>query len=272
MLALLLLVTLIFAPMTFVQAQKPAGLAASALANPSFSWIRRSAPGFRVYFLRDSYPAANQDSLLARLPPALAHARSLIQAPPLDGPIDLFFIESRAHMRALTGAQATGLSQNSTRTILLVTNTDWRAFERHEIMHVVAERSWGPPATDTAWLQEGLAQAADGVCAGYLNADIVLALTRKHGWIPLELVLTKFREQPDVRAYLQAAAFTDYLLKQFGPGPLRDLWGRGATLDSAIGGKTLALLEGHWKQHLTASRKVSRDMIARVESDSMGCG
>src|SRR5215217_9005576 len=67
----------------------PAGLAAVALADSSFTWIRREAPGFRVYFLADSYAAAHQDSLLARLPPALAHARSLISAPALDGPIDL---------------------------------------------------------------------------------------------------------------------------------------------------------------------------------------
>src|SRR5215216_6854034 len=63
------------------RSQGPAGLAAAALADTSFKWIERQASGFRVYFLADSYPAAHQDSLLARLPKALAQTRELIQAP-----------------------------------------------------------------------------------------------------------------------------------------------------------------------------------------------
>jgi hypothetical protein len=261
---------LAFVPELFAQAQKPAGLAAAALANPSFTWIRRDAPGFRVYFLAGSYAAAHQDSLLARLPPALGHARSIITAPALDGPIDLFFIESRAHMSVLIGGSATGFAQPSTRTVLLVTNPEWRAFERHEIMHVVAGQTWGPPAADTAWLQEGLAQAADGACAGYSNTDVMLALTQRHGWIPLDVVLTKFREQPDVRAYLQAAAFVDYLLGQYGPRPLERLWRRGARPDSLVSGDTLATHERRWKGHLTPRQDVEPSALAAIESK--GCG
>jgi hypothetical protein len=252
------------------QAQKPAGLAAAALADPSFSWIRREVPGFRVYFLAGSYAAAHQDSLLARLPAALGHARSLIGAPVLEGSIDLFFIESRAQMTALIGGRATGFAQPSTRTVLLVTNPHWRAFERHEIMHVVAGQTWGPPAAGTDWLQEGLAQAADGACAGYSNADIMLALADRHGWIPLDQVLTKFREQPDVRAYLQAAAFVDYLLHRHGPQPLKRLWRRGAKPDSLIGGDTLTTHERRWKERLRPRRQVGSGTLAAVESE--GCG
>jgi hypothetical protein len=268
--ALFLVPCLASAPVLFPQAQEPAGLAAAALADSSFTWIRREAPGFRVYFLAGSYAAANQDSLLARLPPALAHARSLISAPALDGPIDLFFIESRAQMTALIGGRATGFAQPSTRTVLLVTNPEWRAFERHEIMHVVVGRAWGPPAPNTAWLQEGLAQAADGACAGYSNTDVMLALTKRHGWIPLDVVLTKFREQPDVRAYLQAAAFIDYLLRQYGPRPLESLWRRGASPDSLVSGDTLTVHERRWKEHLSPRQDVGPSTLATVESK--GCG
>lgn len=255
---------------SYAWAQAPAGLAAAALADPSFTWIRREAPGFRVYFLQGSYPAAHQDSLLASLPPALGHARSLIRAPALEGPIDLFYIESRAQMTALIGGRATGFAQPSTRTVLLVTNPEWRGFERHEIMHVVMQRAWGFPAAGTDWLQEGLAQAADGVCAGYSNTDVVLALTRRHGWIPLDVVLTKFREQPDVRAYLQAAAFVDYLLRQYGPRPLERLWRNGARPDSLIAGDTLQVHERRWKAHVSPRREVAATALAAVESK--GCG
>lgn len=265
-----LLLWLAFLPVLSPQAQEPAGLAASALADSSFTWIHRGLAGVRVYFLAGSYPAAHQDSLLARIPAAVSHARALIDAPPLTGPIDLFFIETRAQMTALIGARATGLAQPSTRTVFLVTNPDWRAFERHEIMHVVAQHAWGPPAPGSDWLQEGLAQAAEGVCAGYSNADVMLALTTRHGWIPLDTMLTRFRAQPDLRAYLQAAAFAGYLLQHFGPGPLEELWRRGSRRDSLIRGRPLAFLERRWREELRTRHHVPATTLRAVESK--GCG
>jgi hypothetical protein len=251
------------------RSQAEPGLATAALANASFKWIERQTPGFRVYFLADSYPAAHQDSLLTRLPKALAHARGLIHAPP-PAPIDLFFIETRAQMRALTGIGATGFAQPSARAVFLVTNSDWRAFERHEIMHVVAGQAWGAAGPDTDWLQEGLAQAADGECLGDSNVDVALGLAQRHGWIPLSSVIGAFRQQPDVRAYLQAAAFTDYLLKHFGAESLRRLWREGSTPESLIGGRPLSAIEEQWKRHLVAQHQVSPGPLDRVESK--GCG
>jgi hypothetical protein len=267
----LLLASLALAPFArTLEAQAPAGLAASALADSSFTWIRRSVPGFRVYFLADSYPAAHQDSLLERLPRALSHAHALIKAPELDAPIDLFFIESRAQMTTLIGGRATGFAQPSTRTVLLVTNPDWRAFERHEVMHVIAHHAWGPPAPGNDWLNEGLAQAADGMCAGYSNADIALRLTDRHGWIPLDTLLTRFRAQPDLRAYLQAAAFVDYLLERYGAAAVAQLWRLGSRRDSRIGGQTLAAIERRWRKKLRPRRQVTAHTVAAVESK--GCG
>lgn len=268
----LLLATLAVAPAFErpLEAQAPAGLAASALADSSFTWVRRSIPGFRVYFLADSYPAAHQDSLLGRLPRALSHAHALIKAPELQAPIDLFFIESRAQMTALIGGRATGFAEPSTRTVLLVTNPDWRAFERHEIMHVIAQQAWGPPAPGNDWLNEGLAQAADGMCAGYSNADVALDLAARYGWIALDTLMTRFRAQPDLRAYLQAAAFVDYLLERYGAAAVQKLWQLGSRRESRIRGETLAAIERRWRQGLRPRRQVAAHTVAAVESK--GCG
>ena len=165
------------------QAQAPSGLAAAALANPAFTWLHRSIPGFRVSFLADSYPARHQDSLLARLPLAAQHAQELLHVDPLAAPIDLFFIESRAQMTLLIGGSATGFAQPSARTVLLVTNPGWRAFERHEIMHVIAGQAWGPPGPNTAWLVEGLAQGADGRCGDFSNTGVAMALAARRGFV-----------------------------------------------------------------------------------------
>ena len=251
-------------------AQKPGGLAASALADTSFTWIPRTIPGFRVYFAADSYPAAHQDSLLERLPAALARARTLIDSPAPDAPIDLFFIESRTQMTALIRGRATGFAEPSTRTVILVTNPAWRAFERHEIMHVVAQHAWGAPVPGNDWLVEGLAQAADGMCAGYSNADAMLALTTRHGWIPFDTMLDRFREQPDGRAYLQAAAFVEHLLQRYGAEPVAALWRNGAHARSLIDGETLATIEVRWRDALRATRQVTEAALARIDAE--GCG
>ena len=265
---LAILVLSILSP--FLGAQAPAGLAATALAHPAFAWIPRSAPGFRVYFLADSYPALHQDSLLARLPRAARHAERLIGVPPLREPIDLFFVDSREQMTALVGGRATGFAQPSARTVFLMTHPAWRAFERHEIMHVVAEQAWGRPGPNTDWLQEGLAQAADGRCGNYSNAGVLLALVDRQGWISYPDVLARFRAQPDLHAYLQSAVFVDYVRQQFGPAPLERLWRQGATLEASVAGRKLQDIEREWRVTLREPERPSPAELDAIESK--GCG
>jgi hypothetical protein len=256
---------------TPLAAQEPAGLAARALTQSGFTWERRETPGFRVYFLADSYPSRYQDSLLARLRPAARHAESLIQARSLTQPIDLFFVESREQMTRLIGGRATGFAQPSARAVFLMTNPSWRAFERHEIMHVIAGQAWGwPPAANMDWLVEGLAQAADGRCGAWTNEGVVQALAQRRGWIPLQSVLAEFRSQPDLRAYLQAAAFVAYLLPRVGPERLRDMWVNGVTADTLVGERTLRAHETEWRRSLAPTSLPTGGELDLIEEK--GCG
>ncbi|MEO6445339.1 MAG: hypothetical protein ABIZ91_15330 [Gemmatimonadaceae bacterium] len=252
------------------QSVAPEGLAAAALANREYSWITRQAPGFRAYFLTDSYPARHQDSLLARLDPALSHARSLIGAAPLKEPVDVFFIETRAQMRGIVGAAVTGFAQPSARAVFLVTNPEWRAFERHEVAHVVVGQAWGRAAPNMDWLVEGIAQAADGTCGGFTNSDVAIALAERHGWLPFDDLLLRFRAQGDLRAYLQAAAFAAVLLRDEFASALSDLWKNGATRESAVGGRTLGEIEASWRGALRATRTVPAAQLDVIEE--RGCG
>lgn len=249
----------------------PAGLAAAALANADFSWIRRDAPGYRVYFLADSYPARHQDSLLQRLPDALAHARRLLQVNgSATAPIDLFFIETRPQMQALIGGRATGFAQPSARAVFLMTNPEWRAFEKHEVMHVIAYQGWGQIAPGNDWIQEGLAQFADGRCGAYSNGDVALALSRRHGWIPFDDVVTRFRQLPDLRGYLQAAAFVQYLHGRFGAAALRPLWRSTTSRATRIAGVPLFDVERQWRSTLQSTSQVSDESLTLIEEK--GCG
>ena len=251
-------------------AQSPTGLAASALADTSFRWVHRELPGIRVHLLADSYPAHHQDSLTRRLPAALAHAQRMVNAGPLDGPLHVFFIESREQMHRLTPARATGMAQGSSRTVVLVTNPEWRAFERHELMHVVSLRAWGDPAPGNDWMVEGLAQAADGRCNAWSNGEVLRGLVRQSGWIPFNDVLERFRQQPDLRAYLQAAAFTEFLLKEHGVATVRSLWSAGSRADSRVGSETLAAAEARWRKEIERLRPPPFASLQRIAD--VGCG
>lgn len=257
-------------PFSTVTGQGATGLAASALADTAFEWVHHEIPGFQIHLLADSYPARHQDSLIQRLPPALEHAQRLLGTGPVDVPLHVFFVESREQMLRLTGARATGLAQPSTGTVVLVTNPEWRAFERHELMHVVVARAWGPAAAGNDWLVEGLAQAADARCGAWSNAQVVSGLARRSGWIPLADVLQRFREQDDLRAYLQAAAFTQFLLAEHGVEPVRRLWSGGTRLDSRVGLESLVEAEQRWKRMVAGLTAPPDAALQRIAEH--GCG
>ena len=175
-------------------------------------------------------------------------------------------------MAQLIGGRATGFAHQSARAVFLMTNPSWRAFERHEIMHVVAWHAWGPPAAHTDWLQEGLAQAADGRCGGYTNEAALRGLTAQKGWISLDDMLANFRGQPDLRAYLQAAAFSRYLLDTYGAPVLEQLWRKGTRPDTLIGDQPVSIIEQEWRALASGGETPPPAALARIHSDGCGVG
>ena len=250
--------------------QEPEGLAARALVDSRFTWIRRDTTGFRVYFAADSYAARLQDSLVTRLPGALGHARRLLGTPAPLGPLDVFFVDSRDDMAQLIGGPATGFAHRAARAVFLVTNPAWRAFERHEVMHVVAWHAWGPPAANTDWLEEGLAQAADGRCDDYSNETALRGLVRRRGWVPFDDLLGSFRQQEDLRAYLQAAVFVEYLLQAYGAPALATLWRQGSQAGTQLDGRALRAIEADWRTRIAVGALPDEGALTRIEAG--GCG
>jgi hypothetical protein len=186
------------------------------------------------------------------------------------GPIDLFFVDTREDMMQLIGGRATGFADQEARAVFLMTNPSWRAFERHEVMHVIAWHAWGPPAANSDWLQEGLAQAADARCGSYSNETVLRGLTQRHGWVSLEDMLLNFRQQPDLRAYLQAAAFTGYLLQAYGSPKVEELWRRGAAADTLLGDHSLAEVEKEWREGIAKGERPDPVELETIEET--GCG
>lgn len=265
-----LLAALVALAPNLVRSQEPEGLAVTALASRRFTWQRRDTTGFRVHFATASYAARHQDSLVARLPAALDNARRLLGTTAPDGPVDVFFVDSRDDMAELIGGRATGFAHRAARAVFLVTNPAWRAFDRHELMHVVAWHAWGAPAANTDWLEEGLAQAADGRCDDYSNATALRGLVARGGWVALDDLLGRFREQPDLRAYLQAAVFVEHLLQTHGAPTVAALRREGGSADTMLKGRTLRSIEAEWRRRVVVGPLPDEAAIRRIEAD--GCG
>jgi hypothetical protein len=233
--------------------------------------VSRGAPGFRLHFLAGSYPARHQDSLVARVVAGKAADLSLLHGRSYDRTIDVFFIESRAQMDTLVGAPVTGFAQMDSAAVFLVTSPEWRAFERHELMHVLATAAWGRPASPGDWIQEGLAQLADGKCGGYGVDEVAAGLTDAGAVVPLDTLFARFRELNDLTAYLEATSLVGYLDRTYGVGAVESVWRRGAGALPSILGIPVGRLEAQWRSSLPPpGRFPPADRLAVIRK--RGCG
>lgn len=252
-------------------AQEPAGLARSALDDPAFSWIREGTEWLRVYFLEGSYPAAHRDSLVELARRARDHALATLGAERFDRSIDVFFIESRAQMDSLVGAPVTGFAHRDARAVFLVTNAEWRSFERHEIMHVIAHHVWDPPAEPSAWIVEGLAQFADGRCGGYSVDSVTRSLVDSNGTVPLDKLTRRFRQLNDLTAYLQAASIVGYIYRVHGRDAVERTWREGLDgLSASIGLTPRQLMDGWTRWLERIATPIPEDALASISRK--GCG
>jgi hypothetical protein len=250
-------------------AQEPQGLARAALDNPAFAWVRQDSPHLRVYFLAHSYPAVHQDSLVRLAEAARTHGLELLGVARFDTAVDVFFIETRAQMDSLVGSPVTGFAHRDARAVFLVTNPEWRAFERHELMHVLAHHAWGPAAE--AWIEEGLAQFADGRCGRYALDAVVVALAGRGGYVPMDTLVERFRRLNDLAAYVQAASMAGYLYQRHGRDTLRAVWQRGAGALGQLTGETpAAFAESWWRWVRARAQRVPQNEVAVIRRK--GCG
>lgn len=252
-------------------AQEPEGLARRALADSDLAWIPRTAPELRVQFREGSYAASHQDSLLARLVAARALDLRLLGATRDPRPIWVFFVENRDEMDTLISVSVNGFSEHESGAVFLVTNPSWRAFARHEIMHVLAWRLWGRPADPADWIEEGLAQFADGACGGHPIDAVTAGIAEEEGFFQLDSLTGRFRQLDDLGAYLQATSFVGYLYREYGREAVRDVWIHGLGAASRRIGRTPTELQGEWERQLPGpARRPELSEIERVRAK--GCG
>jgi len=195
------------------------------LSDNRYEWVTVETTNTRIHFPRGTFAEANQTAIRERAEESRNTVLRRLAKPDYSEILDLFYVDSREDMAVLTGTPVTGYAYFDDSAVVLVFNETWRAFERHELTHVVTLGTWPEPAGMA--VVEGLATYVDGECGGYPNGRVIRAIQEKEGLIPLETLAGDFRGQRDLTAYLQAAATIEFMVRKEDPEVIRLLWDQG---------------------------------------------
>jgi hypothetical protein len=252
--------------------EQPAhGLARLALDNPAFHWLTTETEHAEVHVEVGSFAAGRMAELEKRVESARAHDLEMLGEREFEPRIHVFYVESRERMKRLVGYPVTGWTEAESGTTVLVASEDWSPFERHEIMHVLSLTVWGPPREPGDWLQEGIGAAAEDRCGAYAGRQFAAGLARRGEIIPLSTLISAFRREDDLVAYLEAGSLVTYLLETYGLASLWKLWHDGAGAAPAAFGKPLEEIELDWRRWLDLTPDPAPDVDLERISDK-GCG
>jgi hypothetical protein len=249
----------------------PSTRAQLILEDSRYNWRSIETAGARIHFPEGSYAERERGVLADRVESA---RRAVLEALGLsDYPVtvDVFYVDGRDEMRRLTGSPVTGFALPEGQAVVLVFNEEWRAFERHELTHVISRNAWGEAGEPTAATLEGFAAFVDGECGGYEAGRVVRTMLEKDLLLDWEVLLRAFRAQDDLIAYLQAASLVEFVGRQAVDSGLRSLWSRGLGTAPDLLGVSRGELEGRWLEWLRESyTPIPGRAWERIRSD--GCG
>jgi len=195
------------------------------LGDERYEWVTIETLNTRIHLPVGSYAQANRDVLPERAEESRAAVLRLLRESEYTNTMELFYVDSRQDMENLTGSPATGFAYYRDAAVVLVFNESWRAFERHELTHVVTLGTWQTPAGPA--VVEGLATYVDGDCGGYEHGRITRTMLDMGALLQLETLGGDFRRQDDLVAYLQAASTMEFMVQRLGPDVMHLLWIRG---------------------------------------------
>jgi hypothetical protein len=246
-------------------------MAARTLARSDFRWSHRRTPSTNTYVLRGSDAAPMLARLAAESEDAVTRNLTWLGEQRAGGRINLFFVGSRDEQRPFTGTRAGGWSVVTEGTAFLVANDSVSPAIRHEIMHLLSWRLWGPPAG--MWLSEGLATASAGGCAGWSIDELAAALYREKELATTAVLRRRFRTggNQGIVHYISAGSLVLYIDQTFGRAKLKELWASGlAGVERVLGVSALELERG-WRDHVAVSEPPARWTSIVREINRGGC-
>jgi len=176
------------------------------------------------------YAYDNRKKLVEECLEAIKSNIALIKLHDYTDTISIQFLASREEMKKQTGMTPSGIAFVQPKIVYIVANGDPKQVKppiKHELMHMISMTTWGYPAHDSNWMNEGLAALAENNCNGYNDEQIYRYLFDKNMLVAMHNLTTSFYKQPEMIAYHQAAYIVQYLLSKYDVEKFKDLWIQG---------------------------------------------
>jgi len=230
-----------------------------------FKWEKREADNY--YFFWHDQTEAMINELLGEVQSRLERIQLDVSIPPERKPKVLIYRSSEELKDAILFEQEwTGAIAYSDFNIILtavsIDSLEWaKGALPHEITHLlVREATFGPFGDMPLWLNEGLAEHAEGKMPDYLQNMLSRAI-REKSLISVRSLSSGFPTDPAgaYLAYAESSSIVAFLLEEYGWEQIRQLLAAfkdGATYDAAllqVYSFDTAGLEAEWKRHIGAS-------------------
>jgi hypothetical protein len=221
--------------------------ARAALQIPGLDWSHQTTRNAEIYVLKGSRAERWARTLPSIVERAIAADLLWLNEPAPGHRLNLFFVGTPKELALLVGSGVGNFSATGEGTAFMIADTLAPPI-RHEIMHLLSWRFWGPPAS--TWLSEGVATLAAGGCGGYTVDELVAAIRHDGMIVPLDSLWHRFPQygEPGLIAYMEAASLIGFVDRTFGRKALRRLWAPGA--DGEVRqriGVDLPTLETQWR-------------------------
>jgi hypothetical protein len=262
-----------FAAPASAQTPDSAPVARIALDAPGLRWLHQHTAHADLYVLAGSAAERVSDALADASERAIVDNLRWLRAADADTPrVRLFFVGTRQQMAPFTGGTSGGWAETREGTAFFVANDSVRPPLRHEVMHLLSWRLWGPPSS--RWLSEGLGVIAAGACRGHSVDEVTAALDRAGRLVSLDVLRNQFVVTGETGAahYFEAASLATYIDRVYGRDTLRALWSRGGLVRARETlGVPLETLERRWRATIALTDAQTTWAALWPELRSHGC-
>jgi len=247
------------------------------LRSAGAAWQQSRSTHFVLYRERDVRMPLSLPALLDSLEAAWAYDTALVGAHGIgQTPVTVLVTQSPKRFPQILAPSSRGLMRRDSlggEVIILVHNDSVRAFTRHEVMHVVEWRLWGPPGAP--WVDEGIATFADGRCQSTTVLGVARDLLRAEPGLTAAGLAERYTKGAGpflgkrLRAYVLAASFVDFIYDRGGAEALRVLRRDGIRPQADF--LSMDSLTVPWRAYVDRAA-AGKPGLASDAIDAHGCG
>lgn len=231
----------------------PVGYARVAIETLEGDWQRTTAGRAIVYTRPGTEAHDHLDRVTDEARSAVSRVVDTLRAPGWTGPVRFVYVDSRETIKDVTGRPARGSADAGGNAVLLVTDEEGGTPVHHEMVHVVSMRQWGTAHDPGGWIQEGVAEwAQGGHCGAVPHGRLDRYLHRRGDGLPLDTLTYSFWEHSDRITMPQVTTLVQYIVDEHGFKALRGLWDGGIGASKQVVGIDTKTLDAKWRDWVRA--------------------